>query len=145
MRTKRLLIALAGVLGGMLLLAGLIAGAIAGIIFYSVGHSDAAATAREYLRRNEKLKRDVGPVREFGSLVTGGLNARNAEGDATLKLKVMGEQRTVKATVVLAYNTSGKWQVTDASYLDERGGRVDLMGKYDAAPSPPPAAEEDTP
>ena len=38
----------------------LFAGGIVGFAFYSIGRSDAAATAKTFLRSNERLKNDIG-------------------------------------------------------------------------------------
>lgn len=136
MTTKKLVLLIAGVLGGIVLLAALFAGAIAGIVFYSISHSDAAATARDYLRRNEKLKREIGEVKDFGWLVSGSLNTQDADGDARLKLKAIGERRSVDVQVDLAYRRGGKWLVTDAFYINEAGVAVDLMNKYEESARP---------
>jgi hypothetical protein len=133
MTTKRLVFIITGVLGGIALLVALFVGVISGIVLYSINQSDAAATARSYLRRNEKLKREIGEVKDFGSLVTGNLNTRSGEGDATIKLKVRGERRTVNAEVALSYRRGSKWWVTDASFIDEKGVSVNLMDKYEPA------------
>jgi hypothetical protein len=137
MTTKRLVFIIIGVLGGIALLVALFVGAISGIVLYSINKSDAAATARSYLRGNEKLKREIGEVRDFGSLVTGSLNTQSTEGDALIKLKVIGERRTVNAEVSLSYRRGSKWWVTDASYIDEKGVTVDLMEKYGPASAAP--------
>lgn len=137
MTTKKLVIIIVSVLGGIALLVALFVGVISGIVLYSINKSDAAATAREYLRQNEKLKREIGEVKDFGWLVAGNLNAQNGEGDATIKLKVIGERRTVNAQVVLSYRRGSKWWVTDAAYVDERGVSVNLMDKYGSSNAAP--------
>jgi len=137
MTTKRLVFIIIGVLGGIALLVALFVGVISGIVLYSINKSDAAATARSYLRQNEKLKREIGEVKDFGSLVTGNLNTQSGEGDATIKLKVIGERRTVNAEVALSYRRGSKWWVTDASYVDEKGVSVNLMDKYESANDAP--------
>ncbi|HEV7859714.1 MAG TPA: cytochrome c oxidase assembly factor Coa1 family protein [Pyrinomonadaceae bacterium] len=137
MTTKRLIFIIAGVLSGIALLVALFVGVISGIVLYSINKSDAAATARSYLRGNEKLKRETGEVKDFGSLVTGNLNTRSGEGDATIRLKVIGERRTVNAEVALSYRRGSKWWVTDASYVDEKGVSVNLMDKYEPAQDAP--------
>jgi hypothetical protein len=137
MTTKRLVFIIIGVLGGIALLVALFVGVISGIVLYSVNKSDAAATARSYLRQNEKLKRETGEVKDFGWLVTGNLNTRSGEGDATIKLKVIGERRTVNAEVALSYRRGSKWWVTDASYVDEKGISVNLMDKYEPSNDAP--------
>jgi hypothetical protein len=128
--TKRLLITVFSILGALFLLVAIFAGAVIGLAFYTIGHSEAAATAKKFLRQSEKLKEDVGEVRDFGSFVTGSINGENSAGAATLHLKVIGERRTVKAMVEMVYAQSGQWRVTNASYVNEAGQTVYLLDKY---------------
>jgi hypothetical protein len=129
--TKKLLILIFSILGALALLVVLFAGAIVGLALYTIGHSEAAMTAKSFLKQNEKLKEDIGEVQDFGSFVTGNVNVQNSDGNATLYLKVIGARRTVNASVDLAYRQGQKWRVTDASYVNEAGQTVDLMQKYD--------------
>ena len=123
-------------MGVLVLLVALFVGGIAWFAFHAIANSEAADTARTYLRGNEILKRDIGEVKDFGSFVTGNINVQNANGEATLNLKVIGERRTVNASVDLAYRSNRNWRVTGASY--ERDGQtVDLMQGYETG-SPPP-------
>ncbi|HEY0005114.1 MAG TPA: cytochrome c oxidase assembly factor Coa1 family protein [Pyrinomonadaceae bacterium] len=134
MTTKKLVILIASIIGGIILLVALFVGAIVGIVFYSIGHSEAAETAKNYLRSNQKLKEDIGEVKDFGSIVSGSVNVQNSDGHATLHLKVIGEERKVNASVELMYRNGREWRVTDASYVNEAGETVDLMNKYGPAP-----------
>lgn len=130
MTTKKLLIIIFGILGGLALLVTLFAGAIVGITFYAIGHSEAASTAKAFLKQNEKLKAEIGEVRDFGTFVTGSVNSEGAEGTATLNLKVVGARQTVNATVSLVYTPGGVWRVTAASYTNEAGQTVPLLDRY---------------
>jgi CheY-specific phosphatase CheX len=134
MTTKKLLIIAGGIVAGVVLLVVLFVGAILGIVFYSLNKSEAAEVAKTYLRGNEKLKQDVGEVKEFGSFITGNVNVQNSDGDATLNIKVVGERKTVNASVVLTSRSGSKWRVTGASYKDDSGRTVDLMNSYGPAP-----------
>jgi len=134
--TKKIVLIIVGVVGVLALLVALLVGAIAGSIAYKFNHNEASDQARAYLRTNELLKRDIGEVKDFGWLVSGNISSQNADGDATLYLKVIGERRSVNATVNLAYRSNRNWRVTGASY--ERDGQtVDLMQGYETG-SPPP-------
>jgi|SRR5918912_2272073 hypothetical protein len=135
MTTKKLVILIVSIAGGIVLLVALFVGAILGIVFYSLSNSEAAETSRNYLRHNERLKRDIGEVKEFGSIVSGSINVQNMDGNATLYLKVVGERRTVNARVVLVYRNGRDWRVTDASYVSD-GRTIELMNAYET-PSPP--------
>jgi hypothetical protein len=137
MTTKKLLIIIFGILGGLFLLVALFVGAIVGLAFYTIGHSEAASTAKNFLKGNEKLKQDIGEVKDFGTFVTGNINVQNSDGNATLYLKVIGERRAVNASVSLISTQGRPWRVTDASYVNESGQTVYLLDKYEQGSSSP--------
>src|SRR5256885_14289923 len=117
MTTKKLVIIISSIVASIVLLVAIFVGAIVGIVFYSINHSEAAETARSFLRTNEKLKQEIGAVTDFGSLVTGSVNTQNADGDAVLHFKVVGTKRTINDVKVdLSYRSSQNWRVTGASY-----------------------------
>ena len=132
MTTKKLVIIIVSVLAGLFLVIALFVGAIVGSVFYGISHSEAAETAKNYLRSNEKLKQDIGEVKEFGYFVTGSIKSQNDDGNASLNLKVIGERKTVNASVYLMYRQGRQWRVTDASYKNEAGETVNLMDKYES-------------
>lgn len=136
--TRKSIVILLSVLGGLVLFVVLFVGAILGIVFYTISNSEAAQTAKGFLRSNEKLKQDIGEVKDFGSLITGNINTQNNSGEATLGIKVIGERRRVNATVVMMYREGRNWRVTDATYVNEAGQTIDLMDKYGTPPSPSP-------
>lgn len=137
MSTKKIVFLIVGVMAAIGLLVMLFVGAIVGSVFYTIGKSEAADAARAYLRSNEKLKSDIGEVKDFGWFITGQVNYQNAGGEATLHLKVIGEKKTVNATVDLSYRSNRGWRVTGASYEGD-GRTIDLMQPYESAPSPSP-------
>lgn len=108
------------------------AGSIVGFAFYSIGKSDAAAAAKAYLRSNEKLKQDIGEIKDFGAFVTGSIDVQNSAGDASLKLKVIGARKTVNATVDLTYRPGRPWHVVSASYVNEQGQLIELFNPYES-------------
>ena len=127
-----------GIIAAILLAGTLVVGGIFLFTFRAVGNSQAANTARNYLRNNETLKKDIGEVKDFGWFIVFDFNNREQDGDATLWIKVIGEKKTVGPEVKLAYHENGPWQVTGASY-DRDGTTVDLMqGSAPAASRPPP-------
>lgn len=131
MTTRKLVIVIASVVVVVVLLIALFVGAIVGTVFYSIGNSEAATTSKTFLRNNAILKRDIGEVKDFGSFITGNINVNNANGEATLYLKVIGERRTVPATVSLMYRSGRDWRVTEASYKNAAGQTVDLINDYE--------------
>jgi len=137
MSTKKIVLIVVGVVAALCLIVALFVGGIAWFVFHTIGTSEAADTARTYLRNNQKLKQDIGEVKDFGSLVTGNINVSNGDGVATLYIKAIGENHAVNARVDLSYRSNRAWRVTDASY-DRDGQTVDLMQAYESSPSPSP-------
>ena len=136
MSTKKIILIIAGILGVLALVIALFVGAITWFMFHTIGSSEAAETARTYLRNNEQLKQDIGEVKDFGSFVTGQVNVHNTDGEATLHLKVIGEKKVVNASVDLSYRSNRNWRVTGASY--ERDGQtIDLMQSYETPAASP--------
>ena len=136
MTTKKLFIIIGGIIAGAALLVAIFVGVIVGVALYSIGQSQAAATAKNFLKENEKLKRETGAVTDFGTIVTGNINTQDADGEATLYLKVIGERRSVQARVDLMYRSGRAWRVTGASYKNSAGQTVDLLEQYEPAPAP---------
>ena len=101
-------------------------GGIVGFALYQIGNSEAAAKAKDFLRNSEKLKAETGAVKDFGSIVTGSVNLHDGNGDATLNLKVIGDRKTVNATVDLVLVKGSTWRVSSASYVNESGQTIDL-------------------
>jgi hypothetical protein len=132
MTTKKIVLIVAAVVVVLALLAGVFVGGIVGVVLYQVGNSEAAAKAKDFLRNSDKLKDDIGEVKDFGSIVTGNVNVANNNGEATLHLKVIGERKTVNASVNLIYTNGSAWRVSAASYVNSSGQTVDLLNPYDS-------------
>src|SRR5712692_3746815 len=137
MSTKKIILIIAGIFGVLALLVVLFAGGVLLFAERAIGNSEAAETARTFLRNNEILKQDIGEVKDFGSFVTGNINVQNTDGEASLHLKVYGEKRTVNARVDLSYRNNRSWRVTGASY-DRDGQDIDLVQGYGPSPTPTP-------
>ena len=131
MTTKKIVLIVGGVVVALGFLIACFVGVIVGVAVYSVGNSEAAARAKDFLRNNEKLKMDIGEVRDFGSIITGSINSQSESGQATLHLKVIGERKTVNATVDLVLVKGSAWRVSSASYDAEPGQTIDLLDPYD--------------
>ena len=131
MTTKKILLIVGGVVIVLGFLVVCFVGAIVGFALYQVGNSEAAARARDFLRNSEKLKTDIGRVKDFGNIVTGSVNFANDSGQATLHLKVIGERKTVNATVDLVLVKGSTWRVSSASYVNQSGQTIDLLDPYD--------------
>ena len=132
MTTKKILIIVAAVVLVIGLIVVVFVGGIIGVVFYSIGSSEAAQTARDYLRTNERLKQDIGEIKDFGKIVTGNVQINNGSGTATINLKVIGERQTVNASVDLIYRNGRPWQVTAASYQNDKGQTIELLNPYKA-------------
>ena len=129
MSTKKILLIIAGVVIVLGLIVALLVGGIVFFVFRTIGTSEAAETARTYLRNNEALKQEIGEVKDFGWLVTGNINVTNGDGVATLYLKAIGEKGEPNTRVDLGYRNNRQWRVTGASYTRD-GKTVDLMQAY---------------
>jgi hypothetical protein len=138
MTTKKIVLMVGGVVVVLALLVICFAGGIVGFALYQIGNSEAAARAKDFLRSSEKLKAETGPVKDFGSIVTGSVNLHNGNGDATLHLKVIGDRKTVNATVDLILARGGTWRVSSASYVNDAGQTIDLLDPYDTKTLIPP-------
>ncbi len=131
MTAKKIMQIVGGVLVALtvLMLAFLLA--IVGFGLYTVKNSESTEKAKAYLRTNEKLKQDIGEVKEFGNIVMASINERNGNNEVTLKLKVFGERKTVNATVDLMLVQGNTWRVTSASYVNSLGQKIPLLDPYD--------------
>lgn len=132
MTTKKIVLIVLSVVVVLGFVVVLFVGGIVGIVFYQLGNSDAAEQAREYLRTNDKLKAEIGEVKEFGSIVTGSVNLEGGGGEARLNLKTIGERQTVNASVHLVLVRGGSWRVTSASYVNASGETINLLDPYDS-------------
>lgn len=132
MTTKKILLIVGGVVIVLGLVVALFVGAIVGFALYQVANSQATAKAKDFLRSSEKLKTDIGTVKDFGSIVTGSVDIADGNGQATLHLKVIGERETVNAAVKLVYANRGDWRVIAASYENRERQTVDLLDPYDS-------------
>jgi flagellar basal body-associated protein FliL len=132
MTTKKIFILVASVVIVLGLIVLLFVGGIVGAVFYGISNSDAANVSKKFLTDNERLKQDIGEVKSFGKFVTGNINVNNGDGTSVLKIKVIGERKTVNATVELMYRSGHQWRVTAASYENDAGETVDLLNPYES-------------
>ena len=131
MTTKKIVLIVAGVVGVLGLVVVLFVVGIVGVALYQVGNSEAARKSRDFLRANEKLKQDIGEVKDFGSIVTGSVSISGGAGNATINLKVIGERKTVNASVDLIL-IGNSWRVSAGSYVNESGETINLLNPYDS-------------
>ena len=115
---------------GLGLIVAIVAGAIVGIALYAIGNSEAAESAKTFLRNNEQLKQDIGEITDFGNFPTGNVSVESNSGNATINLKVYGERKTVNASVDLIYRNGQPWRVVAASYQNDAGEPVQLLDPY---------------
>jgi len=133
MTTKKIVLIVGGVVVALGFLVALFVGGIVGFALYSVGNSEAAVKAKDFLRKSDKLKADIGEVKDFGNIVTGSVTVHNGEGEATLNLKVVGDRKTVNASVHLVMVSGSNWRVSSASYINTAGQKIDLLDPYDSS------------
>ena len=130
MTTKKIFLIIGGVVVVLAFLVVCFVGAIVGFALYSVNKSEAASRARDFLRDNEKLRSDIGTVKDFGSIITANVKFHDDTSAPTLHLKVIGERKTVNATVELLLRNR-EWSVTRAYYVDSSGQTINLLDPYD--------------
>lgn len=130
MTTKKILLITGGVVIVLGFLVACFVGAIAGVVFYQLNHSEAASRGRDFLRNNQTLQADIGPVKDFGSIVTGRIGFNDNGGAAILNFKVIGERSTVNANVHLVLRNR-TWTVVEAAYVNSSGQTVGLLNPYD--------------
>ena len=132
MTTKKVVLIVGAVVVVLGLVVVLFVGGIAGFALYQIGNSEAAEKARGFLRTSEKLKQDIGEVKDFGSIVTGSISFSSGGGRATINLKVIGERKTVNAAVDLVLVSGNTWRVSKASYVNDSGQTIELLDPYDS-------------
>jgi hypothetical protein len=132
MTTKKIIVIVISVVVVLGLIVVLFVGGIVGALFYGIGNSDAANVSKQFLKKNERLKQEIGEVKDFGKFVTGNINVSNGDGTAQLKLKVIGERKEVNATVELIFRSGHQWRVTAASYRNDAGETIDLLNPYES-------------
>jgi hypothetical protein len=132
MTTKKIVAIIVSVVVVLGLIVVVFVGGIIGVVFYGISNSDAALVAKGFLSNNERLKQDIGEVKDFGRIVTGNINLNNGDGTAQLNLKVIGERKQVNAAVELVFRVGHQWRVTAASYKDEAGETIDLLNPYES-------------
>jgi len=131
MTTKKVLLMVGGVVVVLAFIVICFVGAIVGFALYQVSNSEAAARSRDFLSKSEKLQADIGKVKDFGSIVTGKMGFHESgAGAARLNLKVIGERRTVNATVELVFSNR-QWAVSKAVYVNSSGQTIYLLDPYD--------------
>jgi len=131
MTAKKIVQIVGSVFGALLVLMLLFLLAIVFFGLYTVKNSESTEKAKDYLRKSDKLKQDIGEVRDFGNIVMASLNERNGDSEVTLKLKVIGERKTVNANVDLMLVQGNTWRVTSASYINSLGQKIALLDPYD--------------
>ena len=132
MTTKKIVLIVGSVLVVLATLVAVFVGGIVGAALFQLGNSEAAIKAKDFLRTSEKLKVETGEVKDFGRIVTGSMNFEGGNGEATLNLKVIGEQKTVNASVHLLLVSGSAWRVSAASYENDSGQTIDLLDPYDS-------------
>lgn len=132
MSNRKIVLIIVGIVATLTLVMLIFVGGIVGLALYSVSNSEAADTARNFLKSNEKLRADVGEVKDFGSIVTGSVSITNDSGQATVNLKVIGANKTVNASVNLVYVQGREWRVVSASYVNTSGQKVSLQDPFDS-------------
>src|SRR5215213_9520947 len=132
MTTKKIVLVIGAVVVVLGLLVVLFVGGIAGFALYQVGNSQAALKAKDFLRNSEKLKSEIGDVKDFGSIVTASVRRHDGNGEVMMSIEVLGEEKTVVASVHLVLVSGSAWRVSSATYVNQSGQTVELLDPYDS-------------
>lgn len=130
---RRVLFIVGVCVAALALLLALFVGAIMWFASGTIANSEAAETARTFLKSNERLRQETGEVREFGSQVTGRIKSEAGGGVATLNFEVQGSRRAVTASVDLIYKEGFGWRAVGATYKNDAGRTVELLDSYGTA------------
>jgi uncharacterized RDD family membrane protein YckC len=85
---------------------------------FSIKNSAAYQTATQFLAYNEKVKGQIGEVRDFGALPGGAIRFENGYGHAVLNITVYGLKGSVNAQVLLMKQPGKMWEVRDLRLKD---------------------------
>jgi uncharacterized RDD family membrane protein YckC len=85
---------------------------------FSIKNSAAYQTATQFLAYNEKVKRQIGEVRDFGAFPGGAIQFENGYGHAVLNITVYGLKDRVSAQVLLIKEPGKMWEVKDLRLKD---------------------------
>jgi hypothetical protein len=85
---------------------------------FSIKNSTAYQTAIWFLASNEKVKEQIGEVRNFGAFPGGEIQFKNGYGHAVLNITVYGLKGSVSAQVLLIKEPEQMWEVRDLRLKD---------------------------
>jgi hypothetical protein len=80
-------------------------------VLFSIKNSGAYQTATQFLASNEKVKGQIGEIRDFGAFPGGEIQFKNGYGRAVLNITVYGLEGTVSAQVLLTKDPEQIWEV----------------------------------
>jgi len=132
MTTKKIVLVIGAVVVVLGLLVVLFVGGIAGFALYQVGNSQAALKAKDFLRNSEKLKSEIGDVKDFGSIVTASVRRHDGNGEVMMSIEVLGEDQTIINTIHIVMVSGSAWRVSSATYVNQSGQTVELLDPYDS-------------
>jgi hypothetical protein len=88
-------------------------------IFVFVGtamkNSDAYKVAVQEIEQNEEILSEVGGIEEYGMMPTGNVTISNSNGQAQLKIKVIGNKKDLYVNVYLTKHPNEKWKLIKLS------------------------------
>jgi hypothetical protein len=93
--------------------------AIAFILFSSVivltsvvmKNSDAYKVAIQHIESDPDIAAETGGIKGYGTIPKGNINVTNGNGEARLKIDVVGQTKDMVITIQLAKEPGGKWEV----------------------------------
>ena len=76
-------------------------------------NSDAYKVAIMEIEQNEEILSETGGIKGYGMMPTGNVNISNGNGQAQLKIKVLGNEKDLNVGVYLTKEPNGEWELIE--------------------------------
>ena len=74
-----------------------------------ISNSDEYELAKEYLKNNKELIKEVGEIQNFGSFPSGSIRSENGAEFAQIETDVEGEESKVEVILLMSKNPGDNW------------------------------------
>ena len=85
-------------------------------VFSTIKQTNAYKTAINHIEKNEMLLKEIGDIKDYGTMPGGNISITNNRGEAHLQITVVGEEKEVEVTVSLTKEPGEEWKVIDLHY-----------------------------
>lgn len=81
------------------------------IVGSTIKNSDAYKVAISEIEKNEQIITETGGIKGYGMMPTGNINISNGQGQAQLKIRVLGNTKDLNVSVYLEKESNGQWEL----------------------------------